>query len=46
MERQLAFMANDCAFTGIKCLHCWVKVEIFSESARKFSLKFTFFTGR
>ena len=43
---QLAFVADDCAFTGIKRLHYWVKMVDFSENASEFPLKTIIFTGR
>jgi hypothetical protein len=38
MECQLAFVADDCTFTGIKRLHCLVKMQYFSENSSAFSL--------
>ena len=38
MECQLAFVADDCTFTGIKRLHCLVKIQYFSENSSAFSL--------
>ena len=46
MEGQLAFVADDCAFTGINRLHYWVKMQYFSENASVFLLKTIIFTGR
>jgi hypothetical protein len=45
MECQIAFVADDYAFTGIKYFHCRVKMGHSSEKANKFLLKIAIFTG-
>jgi hypothetical protein len=46
MECQLAFVTDDCAFTGVMRLHLRVKMTHFSENASNFALKTIIFTER